>query len=352
VQKGVSVALVYPPTITGETDRYRHLYAAIEAFRLKHNKRAGDVSGKAHAFRLKLREVRQTVLDEMLHLRQLVGTPGWKPPKDELASDPVLDTLKAEGKAAHKTANLKELTGVDLDAVIGSKEIPPDPTEDFTGYTSFDEGSDLTITAPKIDIDTMRNDVSAYVYDDKGAAHFGDGIDHDFDINWHYTGQGRFALWAMSNHLESYYDWFNGANNEAIALVVYGPSAAWYLYDFEDDSFDYATHPTVPVGADAWNYCTVTRSGDNVSIEFFSDSNRTSSRDVITTAVANGRTYRYIYGLNSYDDPGTNAGDGGAVIQNLDLNEAAAFVPYPLSARGASGGLTVLSGGLASGGKA
>lgn len=309
----------YPPNIVSDVDRYRYLYAAMEAMRLKHNTRAGDSSAKANRFRAECKKVRFRLFEDILTLRHRVGTPGYKRPKDGAPDDPRLRLHKVQGKAAHKDVDLKALTGVDLDKLDGALPLGPDPTEDLSTFTNHDENGDLTLTAPKADVDTLRNDASCYVYDDKGAAHFGDGIDHDFEIYWDSAvTTGRAVAWALSNSTTSYYLW-GTQHAEAIALLLYGGTDKWYVWDFEDGGGDYATAANVPQST--LHYCTASRSGTAVTLDFYSDSGRETLEDSIVTGVIADRTYQYVFVVNSYDKTTASALNLTFYVQNLDLNE-------------------------------
>ena len=108
--------LIYPGDIRTDGERYRHVYSALEALRLKHNTRAGDVSAEAVEFRAACMKEQRKIVADILELRPKITTPAWTP-KDEHDIDPLRESLKADGKADHAAADLKTLTGTDLDAV-------------------------------------------------------------------------------------------------------------------------------------------------------------------------------------------------------------------------------------------
>ena len=51
---------------------------------------------------------------------------------------------------------------------------------DFTGDTEVDPGANLTVTTNKIDVSSMRRNVSDLVYSDDGIGHYSD-FEHLFD---------------------------------------------------------------------------------------------------------------------------------------------------------------------------
>lgn len=108
-------ALNYPVDVTSDADRYRYLYAALEAVRLKHNEKAGDLSDLARAHRKRCTDLSTVLLDEVIRLRSKVRAPGYvTTPVSE--GDPLLIQLRADGIKAHATVDVKSLTGTDLDA--------------------------------------------------------------------------------------------------------------------------------------------------------------------------------------------------------------------------------------------
>ena len=108
--------LTYPPGKDTDVLKFAHAYAGYEAIRLRHNEKAGDLTKAAEAFRARCREAMTRCLDDVLELRKTVTTPGWKQ-TDKEPVDPKQAKGKADGKVDHASANIKELTGIDVDRV-------------------------------------------------------------------------------------------------------------------------------------------------------------------------------------------------------------------------------------------
>ena len=111
---GLGTRFNWPPTVNSDADRYRYLYAALEAVRLKHNEKEVDLSLAAEAYRSRCRALSSRIGREIVELRPKVRTPGWvgETPHDH---DPALVQGKADGKAAYATVDIKTFTGTDLD---------------------------------------------------------------------------------------------------------------------------------------------------------------------------------------------------------------------------------------------
>ena len=93
--------------------------------------------------------------------------------------------------------------------------------ENFTTYTEVDPNAHIGVAAAKLDIDGMTRDEEAYVYDDKGAAHFGATFEHDFDVTPQAITNSPIAVcWAVSNVVDDDHDW-DDANDQAVVLRLH-----------------------------------------------------------------------------------------------------------------------------------
>lgn len=173
--------------------------------------------------------------------------------------------------------------------------------EDFTSYTEVDEDGDLTITAPKIDISSMRRDAETYVWKDFNPDYFGNFI-HLFKVNITDLEAGDsssasitvFSL--MTNSTPDVMDdlqasnWLgvllaqNGANDDKFALRVWErDGGATVFLSPEQNIFDIND----PI------FITFNRTGDNVGLFIF-DSEARNNLIQSWTGVGNGKTYRYL----------------------------------------------------------
>jgi len=187
--------------------------------------------------------------------------------------------------------------------------------EDFTTYTELDLGGDLTVTASKIDIDTV-----AYGQDDSV-------VSKDFGVNYfdewtHYfsfeatamANSSGFFIGAVSNVVD---EWFTlwDANADAVGLFVNKGSTGnlgCYFRDANTHNSDAFIHA---VGTQYW--CTFTRTGTTAVLHIYDDSGRTHLVDTLTITTADVN-YRYVlpYTATNYL---TYTGTASGYIENLDL---------------------------------
>ena len=188
--------------------------------------------------------------------------------------------------------------------------------EDFTTYVEADPGSDITVTANKLDVWEIPNNVDAWVYADKGAGHFGTTFEHDFKLKIEYDRYNRAgSVWGVSNVVEDAYYW--SANNSQALYVLHVYDNRIQLREAE------ATDSDIYTGSqDSTYYPTAERTGDTTAVlRIYSDEAQTDLLDTLAVAVPSGRSYRYMFAYASW-----NTGDAGYIsheIENLDLNEGA-----------------------------
>ena len=89
--------------------------------------------------------------------------------------------------------------------------------QDFTTYTAVDQNSDLTITANKIEYDTMRRDADTYVVKDFGA----DFFDGDFEV--HFESE----MTACQTQNATYMTTFSVVNS-TLDVVIADDRAHWH----------------------------------------------------------------------------------------------------------------------------
>jgi len=224
--------------------------------------------------------------------------------------------------AKRKVRNLKDsdqaLLAADIAAIVVEDAQPSglDPTEDFTTYTEQDPNDRFSITPTTITITDLSREEDAWVYDDKGAGHFGASFEHWVDVKvTDVSGFGVACLWAVSNVIDELYSWWN-ENAEAVAVFAYtGPEI--YLRDYEDHSEDSAD-----IALNTQYYLTISRSSATVTCEIYTNAARTVDylHDTITTGVPSARAYRYIFAVDGHND-GHPSYTISAVVSNLDLRE-------------------------------
>ncbi|GAH55610.1 unnamed protein product, partial [marine sediment metagenome] len=102
--------------------------------------------------------------------------------------------------------------------------------EDFTDYAEEDPNTDITKTASRITTDTMRRDVSAYVYKDKGSGHFSGNFEHKVDVRLTAAGTnyGTVIHWALANSIGDEDEVAADGNNINVQTVR-SPTEAFYI---------------------------------------------------------------------------------------------------------------------------
>ncbi|HFD32032.1 MAG TPA: hypothetical protein ENJ28_04890 [Gammaproteobacteria bacterium] len=192
-------------------------------------------------------------------------------------------------------------------------------TEDLTTYTEVDGNGDLTVTTSKVDFTTMPANVTDYLYDDKGASHWsGDfNIDFDFELTATNGANVQGILTSISNTV--------GIPNDSTSFMTYFETSSLtpYLADIDSagnwDSWAGGSN----LSLNTIYYCTLSRTGNTLDWDIYSNSSRTTLVQNITIAITNtAQTFRYVYPVSSIA-----IGDGSDVtgyVQNLDLNEAVA----------------------------
>lgn len=212
--------------------------------------------------------------------------------------------------------------------------VPPDPLENFTTWTEVDPVAYQSVSANSITGTAIPRNVSTYVYDDKGAAHFGD-FDILIDVQITSAGTLSPALQAvvLSNVVDDYGGIF-AASGDALALrfVQAGSDERVQIVETENGSFnqDFDIDYTL----NTWRYCRFDSAGSAMRNRVYDDSDRTtlSSTQSVTRAAAT--TFRYIQtsGSSDFHDAASDIISG--ICANMDLQEAVAGAPSMLSLLG------------------
>jgi len=322
--------LNYPKTLIDTPGRYRHLYASLEAIRLKHNEwdihhRPKDcLSDEARAHRKRCTDLQTVLLQDVLKLRPLVATPGWTA-KDAGDFDPALATAKDDGIAAFASVDVKAFTGVDLDAPLEPLSAPPDPLENFTTYTEFESAGDpYSVAANTITVSSLTRSVDAWVVKDAGADHFGATFEHLFQFSaTSVAAYGSMGCWAVSNVVKDMRYWYDNASESYGVRVYDSEDQMWIVLDGnEAKTMDLWAGPTYGTTY----YFSVERTGETaIQCRIYTDAARTSLSHTLAQSIVSGRRYRYVFAANSYNS-GQATRIMSGTIANLDLQEAAAGV--------------------------
>lgn len=196
--------------------------------------------------------------------------------------------------------------------------------EDFTTYTRVEPDAHITVVSPtEITHDAYRNE-TAYLYSDKGAAHFGDFV-HLVDVkvtNIFNEINPRGIVWMLSNNL-----------NDAQGILASGTQSCLNIYPFMANfglADIWLAIDEVHDGARFWQisaafamplnttrYFKITKTGTAFSVDVYSDAARTLFLFTLSLVLQHDYTFRYIFGCNTW-----NTGDNVHQvndIQNLKL---------------------------------
>ena len=184
--------------------------------------------------------------------------------------------------------------------------------EDFTTYTEIDEDGDLTVTATKIDVSTMRRDALSYVRVDKGAGTIGEFFHYITVHVGTYNTNASCGVWAVSadpsNTIEQMSD-----NDDGICVELRGTQ--FFVTDYTNNNFDSYIHNST----NTTYYLTVRRYNAGVMVRFYSDSDRDTLLD--TLHINSGvNTYQYLYGLVSREGSTFTSDSVTCYTENLDTS--------------------------------
>lgn len=189
--------------------------------------------------------------------------------------------------------------------------------EDFTTYTEVDPNTHIAVTENHLDTNVSRGE-DAYLYHDKGAAHFGN-FEHLLTVKLVSPNTvGLFTfVWALTNDIDDIKA-LNTASKQYLAIDFYRyqtQNPSLQTRALGKDSQGYT------VSFDTWYYLTIQRIGSTFTCKIYSDQARTSLLTTLTTEDVTEDPFRYVFGVNTWND-GFSAILGNVYIDDLDLQEA------------------------------
>lgn len=314
------VAVNWPENAKADDDKLRLCEAALESLRRSHNTRAGDLSSLANGYRKRILDLQTALVrDTLLPLRETVITPGYAESKPE-APDPIHALLKAEGRAAWRSANVAALLGVDVEARSAPMELPPDPLQNFlTQYTELDAGGKIAVTATALTVTTMPNNADAYVYRDRGVGWITSPWRAYLDTQFTYgsvASSQYFGIFGVSQVVDDYWAWYVNAQK---AIYNYWRTTASVPILILGSSNPYALDASVNLVLSTRYYLTTERTAQTAAqTTIYSDSARTVQVDLIAIAPPTAQNHRYCFGVISYNKSETQTASGDA--RNLDFS--------------------------------
>jgi len=345
-------AIIYPANIKTDKDKLFACYSLIEQMHLEHNRvatlarsnpdkylKTGKFSAYAQESKIRLK----LLLAEQNHLKENIRWANYTSEQWKAVSKLSLEEQGAIyqtlfGKKSAERGKLTKATSTELDELkaLNLDDMPEklgaDPTEDFTTYTEYDEGSDITKTADRITFTAAESRYDTFYVDkDKGVDHFNGNFEH---LEKHqisaFANNAVAVTWLMANAVADMAA-LRAANANYLSYYHYRSDAAYYLYIEERDgasmysdrynNFALSTVYYVEIERDegVGTYGTIYAricTGDYYG-------NGGSLVDTLTVTLhTSKKDFRYIYGLTGYDDNlGTNFTVTG-YVELLDLQEA------------------------------
>jgi len=193
--------------------------------------------------------------------------------------------------------------------------------EDYTTYTEVDPNTDITVATNTLTIDTMRRDVSAYVYKDKGAGHFSGDFEHVVDVKATASDDhGSVTIWALADSVNDVTDAL--AVGDLIHILFYQPSEAlglsiWLREWYSGSNYDDKTYL---ISMNTWYYLTIDRISSVLRCRVYLDSARTSLLDALQITVHSTPAYRYVYGVMSETSNFAPTATMSCEVKNLGLD--------------------------------
>jgi len=202
-------------------------------------------------------------------------------------------------------------------------------TQNFTTYTEYDEGSDVSITSSRVTGTAVHPaNQTAYVYKDMGASHFAGDFEHLFTMNLtnaSWVG-GLVNCWAVSDTIgDYYYDRINGyVLGAGLTKATYNYGRLLEGYPPDNSFYDISAE----ISTSTSYYCKVVRDEGvgtygTLYLYMYTDAARTSLFDTLSLALHSKEDLRYLYALQTND-----SGGGDTTVsfytENLDLQESTA----------------------------
>lgn len=201
--------------------------------------------------------------------------------------------------------------------------------EDFTSYTEFDEGGEVTVeSATKVSwVGLHPRGNTAYLYKDKGANYFNGDFTHKFEIQFSVVGNLSWTHhWMLANLIGDVQDVLV-ASGDAYTLITYDDSEQIHLRIYENGSFINDGWAAPGPQPSTTYYIEIVRDDDGganstgrITAYIRTGSHTGVLRDTLVVDCSAGEQndFRYVYALASKNDS-ANASTVTGFTQNLDL---------------------------------
>lgn len=202
--------------------------------------------------------------------------------------------------------------------------------ENFTTYTEFDNNNHINLVGTNHIDSTVKRNEDAYLYDDKGAAHFTD-FTHDFALKAQDLHAQALSIgYMLANTVDDWYAIW-GANGVHIAVSPQKFSGIsnrnFVLYAKPTGGLQYDVTGQLSIGV--WYYFRMVKLGTALNCGIYStallrDAGDGTDGDVdnLTLTFTVDQDFRYVYAVNTRNDGNTYQSD--VDIEDLELNEVVA----------------------------
>jgi len=196
---------------------------------------------------------------------------------------------------------------------------------DYTTLTEVDPNNRIGVATNTLTATSLTRNESAYVYDDKTAAHFDGDFEHLMDCQ--STASGSLALasvWALTNVIDDLGGIYV-ASGDFLSLQFLDNSTVLQLKLVEVDGGNFYNDFYTPSSSTRY-YCKIKRvegtgTYGTIYCYIYDDSGRTNLVDTLSVALhTSKKDFRYLFGMSSWDS--SSAATMSCDSRNLDLQEA------------------------------
>ena len=356
------MAVVYPGQIKTDREKLSACYSLLEQMRLEHSKVAAIAraeperyiaTGKFKVYATKTKSYMKQLLAERNSLMEAIRRASYTTQQWEQISKLSLEEQRSihltmygdrgveQVKTTKATSSLlDDLKATKLDS-LQSRELLPDPTEDFTsanwnsGTPQSNENSRISaVTSSKETITGLTRADTCYHYRDCGANHFDGDFEHLLKTYaGSITGYGIFLSWMVDNDVGDWYA-LSAGNKSCIFIYWYqaGAGGAKTLTVREIDGASTYTDTSTGLSLATTYFLEVERDDDagdsgyglmtvHITTGDYYDNAGTPVDDLSLSLHTSRKDFRYIYSANSRDDASPSSEVFSGWVELLDLQE-------------------------------
>ena len=178
--------------------------------------------------------------------------------------------------------------------------------EDYTTFTEVDPASHITVASNRITVANYTRNEEGYVYKDMGVDYFDGDFVHYLTIHpTSYVLGAYHYMWMLSNTLDDGFG-IRGAGGKYISLSAYWSGATGFVLVLEEyNGSPYSDYYSISTGTTY--YTKIVRNESvgtygTIYCYIYSDQARTNLLDTLALALHEKVDFRYLYGINTYND--------------------------------------------------